>query len=78
MAMVFRWRRARPVTTMIAAVYDAFLSAGAPEDKARAAARSIADHEGRFGRIEADLLVLKWMTGVTVAGVVALVLKSFL
>lgn len=63
---------------MIAEVYDAFLSAGAPEEKARAAARAIADYEGRFSRIEADLLVLKWMTGVTVAGVLSLVLKAFL
>ena len=35
------------MTIMLAEVYDAFLSAGAPEDKARAAARAIADYDGR-------------------------------
>jgi hypothetical protein len=66
------------MTTMIAEVYDAFLSAGTPEDKARAAARAIADYDNRFGKIEADLLVLKWMTGAIVAGVVSLILKAFI
>ncbi len=60
------------MTTMIAEVYDAFLAAGTPEDKARAAGRAIADYESRFGRIEADLLVLKWMTGAIIAGIVSL------
>ena len=32
----------------------------------------------RFSRIEADLLVLKWMTGTILGGVVALVIKSFI
>jgi hypothetical protein len=66
------------MTTMIAEVYDAFISAGTPEDKARAAARAVADYDNRFGKIEADLLVLKWMTGAIVAGVVSLVLKTFI
>jgi hypothetical protein len=34
--------------------------------------------KSRFSRIEADLLVLKWMTGAIVAGVVALVTKAFI
>lgn len=65
------------MTTMIAEVYDAFLAAGTPEDKARAAARAIADYESRFTRIEADLLLLKWMTGAIIAGIVSLVIKAF-
>jgi hypothetical protein len=62
---------------MISEVYDAFLAAGAPEDKARKAAEAIANYENRFSRIEADLLVLKWMTGTILGGVAALVIKSF-
>jgi hypothetical protein len=50
------------VATMISEVYDAFLAAGAPEDKARKAAEAIASYN-RFGRIERGLAVLKWMTG---------------
>jgi hypothetical protein len=65
------------MTTMIAEVYDAFLAAGTPEDKARAAAWAIADYESRFTRIEADLLLLKWMTGAVMAGVVSLLIKTF-
>jgi hypothetical protein len=62
---------------MISEVYDAFLAAGAPEDKARKAAEAIASYENRFSRIEADLPVLKWMTGTILGGVAALVIKSF-
>lgn len=36
-----------------------------------------AGSENRFARIESDLAVLKWMTGTTLAGVVALVIKTF-
>ena len=66
------------MTTLIAEVYDAFLSAGAPAEKARAAAKAIADYDSRFNKIEADLLVLNWMTGAIVAGVLSLILKAFL
>jgi hypothetical protein len=66
------------VATMISEVYDAFIAAGAPEDKARKAAEAVANYESRFSRIEADLLVLKWMTGTILGGVVALVIKSFI
>jgi len=62
---------------MISEVYDAFIAAGAPEDKARKAAEALANYENRFSRIDADLLVLKWMTGTILGGVVALVIKTF-
>jgi hypothetical protein len=44
------------------------------EDKARKAAKTIANYENRFSRIEADLSILKWMTGTILAGIVALVM----
>jgi hypothetical protein len=31
----------------------------------------------RFSRIDADLLLLKWMTGFMLAGVTGLVLRAF-
>jgi hypothetical protein len=65
------------VATMISEVYDAFIAAGTPEEKARKAAEAIASYENRFSRIERDLAVLKWMTGTTLAGVIALVVKTF-
>jgi hypothetical protein len=51
------------MTTMLVELYDALREAGASEEKARAAAKAIADHDSRFKKIEADLLVLKWMEG---------------
>ena len=65
------------MATMISEVYDAFIAAGAPEEKARKAAEAIANYDIRFNRIETDLLVLKWMVSTILAGVVALVIKTF-
>ncbi len=69
---------------MLSRTYDALIAAGAPEDKARAAAEELAGYESRFAKIETDLAVLKWMLGVVLAGVAslmasvaALVFKAF-
>jgi len=62
---------------MISEIYDALLSAGADEAKARKAAEAIAEHEKRFDHIDNELLLLKWMMGVMLAGTVSLVLKAF-
>ncbi len=51
------------MATMISEVYDAFIAAGAPEEKARKAAEALADYENRFTRIDSELLILKWMVG---------------
>ncbi len=66
------------MTTMISEIYDAFISAGADEDKARKAAEAVAEHEKRFDHIDRELAVLKWMMGVMIAGIVSLILKAFL
>ncbi len=72
------------MSTMITEVYEAFISAGAPEDKAKAAAKAVAEYDSRFNRIDSDLalvkaemVVLKWMLGFVLAGVVSLVMKSY-
>jgi hypothetical protein len=52
---------------MISEVYDAFIASGAPEDKARKAAEALANYENRFSRIDAELVVLKWMVGFAIA-----------
>ena len=66
------------MSMMIAEVYEALKEAGASEAKARAAAESLANYESRFAKIEADLMVVKWMLGVVIAGVLSLVVKAFL
>jgi hypothetical protein len=69
--------RAIAVSTMISEVYDAFIAAGAPEDKARKAAEALADREDRVPRIDAALIILKWMVGFAVALDVALLTRLF-
>jgi len=70
---------------MLSKTYDAFVAAGAPEDKARGAAEELAAYENRFARIETDLAVLKadttalkWMVGVNLAATVAVLVKVLL
>lgn len=60
------------MSTMIAELYEALVDAGASEDKAREAARAIAEYENRFSRIDSDLRILKWMVGATLAGVISI------
>jgi hypothetical protein len=40
------------MTTMIAELYDALMAAGAPEEKARAAAKTMTEREDRFKSLE--------------------------
>ena len=65
------------MAVMLSRTYEALLAAGAPEEKARAAAEELAGYESRFVKIETDLAVLKWMLGVVIAGVASLVIKAF-
>jgi hypothetical protein len=53
------------------------IAAGAPDDKARAAAEELAGYESRFVKIETDLAVLKWMVGVNLAASLSIVIKLF-
>ena len=43
---------------MISEVYDAFVAAGTPEDKARKAAETLANFDDRFTRIDSAVLKL--------------------
>lgn len=69
------------MTTMISEVYDAFRSAGVPEDKARKAAEALRSDalatKGDIARLEKELAVLKWMVGLVIAGVASQMLKMF-
>jgi hypothetical protein len=46
---------------------DALVAAGAPEDKARAAAEEVASYENRLAGIEATQKLHSWMLGTNVA-----------
>jgi hypothetical protein len=66
------------MAVMLSKTYDALVAAGAPEDKARAAAEELAAYESRFVRIEQDLAVIKWMLGVNLAASLSIVVKVFI
>ena len=62
---------------MISELYEALIDAGASEEKAREAAKAIAEYEDRFSKIDSDLRILKWMVGAILAGGVSLIVRSF-
>jgi hypothetical protein len=66
---------------MVTELYDALIAAGAPEEKARAAAQAMSEEslatKADIARLERELSVVKWMTSAIVAGVVSLMLKAF-
>ena len=69
------------MSMMVTELYDALIAAGAPEEKARAAAQAMSEEslatKADIARLERELLVVKWMTSAIVAGVVSLLLKAF-
>ena len=65
------------MSTMNSEVYDALVSAGADETKAREAAKSVVRNDTDITEIKASLLLLKWMVGFTLAFVVALTWRVF-
>ncbi len=69
------------MSTIIVEVYEAFLAAGVPEDKARAAAKAMSDDQNAtksdIAKIDKELAVVKWMLGIIITGVVALLAKAF-
>ncbi len=80
------------MATMISEVYDAFRSAGVPEDKARAAAEALSEDQlatkadiakleqvtrGEISRLEKEIVVIKWMLGLVIVAVVIPLIKPF-
>lgn len=72
------------MATMISEVYDAFLAAGAPEEKARKAAEAISNYDQRFEKVDREILkvqaeqiLLKWMVGFGIALDVAILIRVF-
>jgi hypothetical protein len=69
------------MATMISEVYDAFRSAGVPEDKARAAAEALSEDQlatkSDIAKVEKEIIVMKWMLGLVIVAVVIPLLKPF-
>jgi hypothetical protein len=82
---------APPMTTMLVEIYEALRAAGAPEDKAQAAARALAEHDRRFDHVDTEVtsirgedkgsrrqvVMVKWITGASFAGILALIQRTF-
>ncbi len=49
------------MSLMLSKTYEAFRAAGAPEDKAQAAAEEIATYERDISEIKGDVRLVKWM-----------------
>ena len=54
------------MSTMNSGVYAALIEAGATEDKAREAAKSVAEYDTDTAEMKDSLLLLKWMSGFSI------------
>lgn len=63
------------MSTMITEVYDALLAAGAPEDKARDAAKAMSTD---IVEMRGDIKLLKWMVAMNIAVSMIPALKAIL
>ncbi len=70
------------MSMMVSEVYDALVAAGAPEDKARAAAIAVSEEQlatkKDIADIKSELVVVKWMLGVVIVVTVLPALKALL
>jgi hypothetical protein len=76
---------------MIVELDEALRAAGAPEEKAQAAAKAMAEHERRFDHfdtevatirgeiraLEGQIVIVKWIIGASFAAILALILRTF-
>ena len=62
---------------MISELYDALISAGADDSKAREAAKAVADYEVRFNTIESELKLHRWMLTLLIALNITILFKLF-
>ncbi|MEN8251717.1 MAG: integrase [Bacteroidota bacterium] len=61
---------------MNAEIYSALIDAGATEDKAKDAAKSVADYQNDINEVKADLKLIKWGIGLIIAAEVLPILKT--
>jgi hypothetical protein len=62
---------------MLGKFYEALRAGGVPDEKVREAAEEVATYEKDLAEIKSDVRLLKWITGTTLAGVLALVIRVF-
>jgi len=65
------------MTIMNTELYDALTSAGANEEKARAAAESITEHRDDITLIKAKLGIIMWVLGIGFPTIFAMLIPMF-
>ncbi|MDY0137313.1 MAG: integrase [Thiomicrospira sp.] len=76
------------MSTMFTEVYTAFKKAGVPEEDAVRAAEALSNVQTAskadiahvredMVKLEKELIVIKWMVGLVLSGIIALILKTF-
>ena len=64
------------MSTMNTEIYSALIDAGASENKAKDAAKSVADYQQDINDVRADLKLIKWGIGLIIAAEVLPILKT--
>lgn len=62
---------------MMGSLYTALVEGGSTPDPAKKAAEEVADYQKQPADIRSDLAVMKAMLGIIVAGLLALIVKTF-
>jgi hypothetical protein len=62
---------------MMGKLHEALIGAGADRETAREAAEEVANYDNRIGKVEADLVLLKWMLGFNIAMTLAILWRVF-
>ena len=62
---------------MMGTLYEALVEGGTSADTAKRAAEEVADDQKQLGEIRTDLAWVKTLLGVIVAGVAALIIRTF-
>lgn len=65
------------MSVMNSEVYAALVDAGADEDKAREAAKSVARYDADIAEMKASLLLIKWMAAFSLAFSTAILWRVF-
>jgi hypothetical protein len=65
------------MSTMITEVYDALVAAGSPDDKARAAAKVLADYDKDFADIKSTQRLRSWILTLHTGMLVAILWRVF-
>ena len=64
------------MSTMNAEIYTALIDAGASENKAKDAAKSVVDYQQDINGVRADLKLIKWGIGLIIAAEILPILKT--